>query len=324
MRTPLVSGSLRVLSPLEENGKSGGRIILETVLSTDFTGTAESRSGKVREIYDLGQEILLVATDRVSAFDVILPVGIPGKGEVLNRLSEFWFERTRDIVPNHMISTDTADFPEPFRSHTEKLAGRSMLAKKTEPLPVECVVRGYICGSGWEDYKRTGAVCGISLPSGLAESQKLEEPIFTPATKAERGAHDENVSFDMIEDMIGGELSERIRDISVELYLAAACFAEKKGVIIADTKFEFGTTESGELLLIDEALTPDSSRFWPADEYAPGRTQRSFDKQFVRDYLKSTGWDRRPPAPALPPDIVEKTREKYQEILEIFLGDRTQ
>lgn len=252
---------------------------------------------------------------------MILPVGIPGKGKVLNRLSEFWFERTRDIVPNHMISTDPEDFPEPFRPHSEKLAGRSMLAKKTGPLPVECVVRGYICGSGWEDYKRTRTVCGIKLPVGLLESQKLEEPIFTPATKAERGTHDENVSFDRVRDMIGGELSERIRDLSVELYLAAAGFAEKKGVIIADTKFEFGTTESGELMLIDEALTPDSSRFWPADEYAPGHAQSSFDKQFVRDYLKSTGWDRQPPAPALPRHIVEKTMEKYMEIQRIFLED---
>ena len=264
----------------------------------------------------------MVATDRISAFDVILPNAIPVKGEVLNRISEFWFKKTEDIIPNHMISTDPEDFPDPFGDHAEALSGRSMLVKKTDPLPVECVVRGYISGSGWEEYKKTGAVCSIPLGEGLVESQKLPEPIFTPSTKAEQGTHDENITFEVVCGMIGAELARRARDASIEIYTAAAAIAEEKGVIIADTKFEFGIDrDTGELILIDEALTPDSSRFWPLADYVPGGPQTSFDKQFVRDYLKQTGWDRNPPAPELPPDIVRKTSEKYLEMLRLFCGE---
>ena len=263
----------------------------------------------------------MIATDRISAFDVILPNAIPAKGEVLNRISEFWFRKTEDIIPNHMISTDPADFPEPFAKHAETLAGRSMLVKKTDPLPVECVVRGYISGSGWEEYKKTGSVCAIPLSEGLVESQKLPEPVFTPSTKAEQGTHDENISFGRVRDMIGTELADRVRDTSIEIYSAAVKIAEEKEIILADTKFEFGMDRgTEELILIDEALTPDSSRFWPLADYAPGRPQKSFDKQFVRDYLKQTGWDRNPPAPELPPDIVRKTSEKYLEMLRLFCG----
>ena len=291
------------------------------MLSTDFIGFAEPTKGKVRDIYDLGERILMVATDRISAFDVILPNGIPAKGEVLNRISEFWFRKTEHIIPNHMISTDPEDFPDPFGDHAEALSGRSMLVKKTDPLSVECVVRGYISGSGWEEYKKTGSVCGIPLGEGLLESQKLPEPVFTPSTKAEQGTHDENITFAEVRDMIGGELASGVRDASIEIYTAAAAIAEEKGVIIADTKFEFGIDrDTGELILIDEALTPDSSRFWPREDYAPGGPQTSFDKQFVRDYLKHTGWDRNPPAPELPPDIVRKTSEKYLEMLRLFCG----
>ena len=263
----------------------------------------------------------MIATDRISAFDVILPNGIPAKGEVLNRISEFWFKKTEHVIPNHMISTDPGDFPEPFGNHAETLAGRSMLVEKTDPLPVECVVRGYISGSGWEEYKKTGSVCAIPLGEGLLESQKLPEPIFTPSTKAEQGTHDENITFGRVREMIGEELARRIRDISIEIYVAAASIAEEKGIIIADTKFEFGISRAtGELILIDEALTPDSSRFWPREHYTPGGPQISFDKQFVRDYLKQTGWDRNPPPPKLPPDIVKKTSEKYLDMLRLFCG----
>ena len=264
----------------------------------------------------------MIATDRISAFDVILPNGIPAKGEVLNRISEFWFRKTEHIIPNHMISTDIGDFPEPFGNHADILTGRSMLVKKTDPLSVECVVRGYISGSGWEEYRKTGTVCGITLGDNLVESQKLPEPVFTPSTKAEQGTHDENIKFGTVIDMIGKELADRVRDTSIGIYTAAAEIAEKKGVIIADTKFEFGIDrDTQELILIDEALTPDSSRFWPVEDYTPGRPQISFDKQFVRDYLKETGWDRNPPAPDLPPDIVGKTSEKYIEMLRLFCGE---
>ncbi|MYB27292.1 MAG: phosphoribosylaminoimidazolesuccinocarboxamide synthase [Candidatus Dadabacteria bacterium] len=293
----------------------------KTILSTDFIGFAEPTRGKVRDIYDLGERIVMIATDRISAFDVILPNGIPAKGEVLNRISEFWFKKTENIIPNHMISTDPGDFPDPFGDHAKVLSGRSMLVKKTDPLPVECVVRGYISGSGWEEYRKTGSVCSIPLGKGLVESQKLPEPIFTPSTKAEQGTHDENITFGEVRDMIGGGLAGRVRDTSIEIYTAAARIAEEKGVIIADTKFEFGIDrDTEELILIDEALTPDSSRFWPLENYAPGGPQMSFDKQFVRDYLRQTGWDRNPPAPELPPDIVRKTSEKYLEMLRLFCG----
>ena len=287
------------------------------VMRTDFEGVKPPRRGKVRDIYDLGDRILLVASDRISAFDVVLPEGIPGKGKVLNMISKYWFERTSDIIRNHLISTDVNDYPKEFSRYREVLEGRSMLVRKTKPLPVECIVRGYIAGSGWKEYRENNSICGIPLPPGLLESSKLEEPIFTPSTKAEGGTHDENISFGRAAELIGMGLAERVRDASIALYSRARDIAEKKGIIIADTKFEFGIDEmTGELLLIDEALTPDSSRFWPMAGYKPGGPQRSFDKQFVRDYLESIDWDKRPPAPSLPPDVVRKTSEKYKEALE--------
>jgi phosphoribosylaminoimidazole-succinocarboxamide synthase len=287
------------------------------VMRTDFEGIKPPRRGKVRDIYDLDDNLLLVASDRISAFDVVLPEGIPGKGRVLNTISKYWFEQTEDIVQNHMISTDVDDYPEELRKHREVLEGRSMLVRKTKPLPVECIVRGYISGSGWKEYKKSNSICGIPLPPGLQESSKLETPIFTPSTKAEEGTHDENISFERVAELLGIELAERVRDVSIALYSRARDIAEKKGIIIADTKFEFGIDEkTGELILIDEALTPDSSRFWPMDEYKPGGPQKSFDKQFVRDYLESLDWDKRPPAPSLPSEIVRKTSQKYYEALE--------
>jgi phosphoribosylaminoimidazole-succinocarboxamide synthase len=287
------------------------------VMQTNFEGVKPPRRGKVRDIYDLGDKLLIVASDRISAFDVVLPEGIPGKGKVLNLISRYWFDRTKDIVPNHLISTDVDDYPEEFRKYRNVLEGRSMLVKKTRPLPVECIVRGYITGSGWKEYQKSKSVCGIPLPAGLVESSKLETPIFTPSTKAEEGAHDENITFERASELVGRVLAERVRDVSIALYSRARDIAEKKGIIIADTKFEFGIDEeTGELVLIDEALTPDSSRFWPRDEYKPGGSQKSFDKQFVRDYLESLDWDKNPPAPSLPPDVVEKSSEKYHEALD--------
>ncbi|MEQ9619445.1 MAG: phosphoribosylaminoimidazolesuccinocarboxamide synthase [Deltaproteobacteria bacterium] len=286
------------------------------VQETNFEGAGTPRRGKVRDIYDLGAGLLLVASDRISAFDVVLPEGIPGKGRVLNRISEYWFGKTKDIIPNHLISTVVDDYPEVFHPYRDVLEGRSMLVKKTRPLPVECVVRGYLAGSGWKEYQEQGSVCGIPLPPGLVESSRLENPIFTPATKALDGEHDENITFEKAEELIGRYLAGKVRDISVALYLRAGDVARGKGIIIADTKFEFGIDEqTGELILIDEALTPDSSRFWPGDEYKPGGPQRSFDKQFVRDYLSSIDWDKNPPAPSLPPDVIEKSAEKYREAL---------
>jgi phosphoribosylaminoimidazole-succinocarboxamide synthase len=291
------------------------------VMQTNFEGVKPPRRGKVRDIYDLGDKLLIVASDRISAFDVVLPEGIPGKGKVLNLISRYWFDRTKDIVPNHLISTDVDDYPEEFRKYRNVLEGRSMLVKKTSPLPVECIVRGYITGSGWKEYQKSQSVCGIPLPAGLVESSKLETPIFTPSTKAEEGAHDENITFERASELVGRELAERVRDVSIALYSRARDIAEKKGIIIADTKFEFGIDEgTGELVLIDEAVTPDSSRFWPRDEYRPGGPQKSFDKQFVRDYLESLDWDKKPPAPSLPPDVVRKTSEKYKEALERLTG----
>ncbi|MFI5322952.1 MAG: phosphoribosylaminoimidazolesuccinocarboxamide synthase [Thermodesulfobacteriota bacterium] len=287
------------------------------VMRTDFEGLKSPRRGKVRDIYDLGDKLLIVATDRISAFDVVLPEGIPGKGRVLNLISKYWFDQTNDIVENHLISTDVDDYPEVFRKYGNVLQGRSMLVKKTRPLPVECIVRGYITGSGWKEYRKSKSVCGIPLPEGLVESSKLETPIFTPSTKAEEGAHDENITFERASELVGRELAEKLRDLSIALYSRARDIAEKKGIIIADTKFEFGIDEeTGNLVLIDEALTPDSSRFWPKDEYKPGGSQKSFDKQFVRDYLESLNWDKNPPAPSLPRDVVQKSSEKYHEALE--------
>ena len=292
------------------------RVITETSSAV----AAPARKGKVRDIYDLGNALLIVATDRISAFDVVLPGGIPNKGKVLTQLSKFWFEKLSAIVPNHLLSVDVADFPEPFRSQPAVFAGRSMLVKKTRPLPVECVVRGYVSGSGWNDYKRTGAICGIELPKGLRESEKLPTPIFTPSTKAEQGLHDENISFDEVVNLLGDERAEKLRAVSLALYQQGAGYAETRGIIIADTKFEFGEDDEGRLVWIDEALTPDSSRFWPRDRYAPGGAQPSFDKQFVRDYLLASKWDKNPPAPVLPQDVVTTTSQKYREAFRRLTG----
>ncbi len=287
-----------------------------TVWETNLTGARLRSRGKVRDIYDLGDRLLIVATDRISAFDVVLPTPIPDKGRVLTQLSLFWFERLSSLVPNHVISA--TDFPEELAAEAPALAGRSMLVQKTEPLPIECVVRGYLSGSGWKDYQKTGAVCGIGLPEGLQESEKLPEPIFTPATKATTG-HDENISFDEAARLAGRELTGRVRDLSLEIYRRASVYALERGIIIADTKFEFGLRD-GELIWIDEALTPDSSRFWPADGYVPGRPQPSFDKQYVRDYLEHLGWNKQPPAPELPPDVVNGTRDRYREAYRRLTG----
>ena len=286
----------------------------KVVVRTNFEGLPLKGRGKVRDIYDLGETLLIVATDRISAFDVVMPNPIPDKGRILTQISRLWFEATKDIVPNHLISTEVEDFPEACRPYQEILAGRTMWVRKAEPLPVECVVRGYLSGSGWKEYQTRGEVCGIRLSEGLVESSKLEEPIFTPATKAEAGTHDENISFEQVIELVGMETAEQIKAISISIYERASEMAEKRGIIIADTKFEFGIA-GGKLLLIDEVLTPDSSRFWPKDEYLPGGPQKSFDKQFLRDYLLSLDWDKAPPAPQLPQEIIEKTREKYLEAL---------
>lgn len=270
--------------------------------------------GKVRDIYDLGDRLLLVASDRISAFDVILPTLIPDKGKILTAMSVYWFDVIKDIIPHHLITTDVDQFPDACRPHKAKLEGRTMLVKKCTPAPVECIVRGYLTGSGWKDYQHNGSVCGIPLPKGLVEASRLEEPIFTPSTKAPVGAHDVNISFDEMVTKIGRARAEKMRDATVAIYSRARQLAEKKGIIIADTKFEFGF-EGNEVILIDEVLTPDSSRFWPMDGYKPGKTPDSFDKQFVRDYLVSLPWDMKSPPPELPPEIVKKTREKYAEAL---------
>jgi phosphoribosylaminoimidazole-succinocarboxamide synthase len=296
----------------------------EVLMVTEFPEIASRKRGKVRDIYDLGDKLLIVATDRISAFDVVLPNGIPEKGKVLNQISKYWFERTKDIIRNHLISTEIDDYPGVFQKYRDVLEGRSMLVKKTKPLPVECIVRGYISGSGWKDYQKRGAICGIPLPRGLMESSKLESPIFTPSTKAEEGVHDENITFERTIEILGNNLAQQVKEVSIAIYARAGEIAEEKGIIIADTKFEFGVDEnSGGLILIDEVLTPDSSRFWPKDEYAPGRPQKSFDKQFVRDYLESIDWNKKPPAPSLPLDIVQKTTEKYIEALRRLTWERT-
>jgi len=291
----------------------------QVVSNTDFKNLKLKGRGKVRDIYDLGNQLLIVATDRMSAFDVVMPNPIPDKGRILTQLSKFWFDLTKDIVPNHVLSTKVEDYPKDCQPYQEMLRDRSMLVTKTEVLPVECVVRGYLSGSGWEEYRKTGEVCGIRLPEGLVESSKLDEPILTPATKAEMGLHDENISFEKMEKIVGKELGQRLKTLSIAIYEKAGGIAEKKGIIIADTKMEFGIKD-GKLILIDELLTPDSSRFWPKDEYQPGGPQKSFDKQFLRDYLLSIRWDKSPPAPQLPEEIVRKTREKYLEAYEKLVG----
>jgi len=279
------------------------------VAQTDFPGLKLRGRGKVRDIYELGDRLLIVATDRLSAFDVVLPTPIPDKGRVLTQLSAFWFDKLTDVVPNHVISiTNFSGELSPFAT---ALDGRAMLVRRTEPVPIECVVRGYISGSGWKDYQKTGAVCGIALPAGLRESEHLPEPIFTPSTKATTG-HDENISFEQTIERVGRRLAEKLRDTSLTIYQSAAEYAAARGIIIADTKFEFGLV-ADQMIWIDEALTPDSSRFWPGNQYSAGKAQPSFDKQYVRDYLERIGWNKQPPAPALPPDVVAKTREKYLE-----------
>lgn len=278
-----------------------------------------SRSGKVREIFDAGDKLLFIASDRISAFDCVMPNGIPQKGQVLNMISKFWFERLGGIVPNHMLSIDVNAYPAPFNQHAAQLAGRSMLVRKTKVLPIECIVRGYLIGSGWKEYKQSGTIGGTPLRAGYQMAGKLDEPIFTPSTKAEQGLHDENISFEQTVEIIGREKAEKLREISLALYKTAADYALTKGIIIADTKFEFGELD-GEIILIDEALTPDSSRFWPADTYAPGTSPMSFDKQFVRDYLETLDWDKTPPAPELPEEIVAKTQAKYLEAYECLTG----
>jgi phosphoribosylaminoimidazole-succinocarboxamide synthase len=289
---------------------------MKTLRETQFAGLMPSARGKVRDIYDLGDKLLIVATDRLSAFDVVMPTPIPDKGKVLTQLSLFWFELLRGVIPNHVLSA--REFPAPFDAHRDELAGRAMVVKKTQPLPVECVVRGYVSGSGWKDYKATGAICGIPLPEGMVESDKLPQPIFTPATKATSG-HDENIPFERAAAMIGKELAEKVRAISIEIYKRAAEYAAPRGILLADTKFEFGLL-NGELIWIDEALTPDSSRFWPAAQYKPGGAQPSFDKQFVRDYLEQIRWPKTPPGPELPAEVVAATRAKYREAYRILVG----
>ncbi len=291
--------------------------VITSTSSGQFTPT---REGKVRDLYDLGDRMVIVATDRVSAYDVILPEGIPNKGKVLTQISSFWFERLSHLVPHHVITTDVGAFPDPFRSSPEVFAGRSMLVRKTRPLAVECVVRGYLSGSGWKEYSSHQSICGIALPAGLRESDRLPEPIFTPASKAELGVHDENITFDQVVETLGRDVADRVRDISIAIYKEGAEYALSRGIIIADTKFEFGLDDAGALVWIDEALTPDSSRFWPMDDYAPGGPQPSFDKQFVRDYLQGIKWDKTPPAPHLPPEIVETTSKKYEEALKRLTG----
>ncbi|HCW92957.1 MAG TPA: phosphoribosylaminoimidazolesuccinocarboxamide synthase, partial [Flexistipes sinusarabici] len=287
---------------------------MNIVLKTEFTDLDLAARGKVRDIYDLGDKLLIVTTDRISAFDVILPTGIPQKGYVLTQLSKFWFEQTKSIVKNHLITTDVNEMPEECRQYSDILNGRSMLVKKADPFPVECVVRGYITGSGWKDYLRTGKVCGIKLPGNLKESQKLEPPIFTPATKAEIGDHDENISFDKMIEIVGKDNAEKLKELTISIYEFARDLALKKGIIIADTKLEFGV-KNGDIILIDEVLTPDSSRFWYEREYEVGKPQNSMDKQFVRNYLETLDWDKKAPGPELPQDVVNKTSEKYMEIL---------
>lgn len=293
------------------------------ILETALEGLKRHSRGKVRDIYEVDGDLLIVATDRISAFDYVLGSGIPDKGRVLTQLSTFWFGETSDVVPNHLRSTRPDEFPPAARIHADILRGRSMLVRKAEPLPIECVARGYLSGSGWKEYQQTSTLCGISLPSGLRESDRLPEPIFTPATKATSG-HDINISEDEAANLVGRETIDRLRQLTLRLYSRGAAHAEPRGIIVADTKFEFGRVmdgpHKGDIILIDEALTPDSSRFWPRDLYVPGGPQPSFDKQFVRDYLESIHWNKQPPVPSLPPDVVQRTREKYVQAFQLLTG----
>ncbi|MGI6777984.1 MAG: phosphoribosylaminoimidazolesuccinocarboxamide synthase [Acetivibrionales bacterium] len=288
--------------------------------NTDFIDFPLFIKGKVRNVYDLGENLLVVATDRISAFDVVFPSLIPNKGKVLNSISEFWFNFTKDIIGNHMVTTDVNMYPERLSRFKEELQGRSMIVKKVKMIEAECIVRGYLEGSGLKEYKKTGSICGIPLPDGLKQAEKLPEPIFTPSTKAQEG-HDENVSFDVLESRIGSEMAKKLRDASLALYSKASSYALSKGIILADTKFEFGIVD-GEMVVADEIFTPDSSRFWELGEYEPGRPQKSLDKQFVREYLESVGWDKKPPAPELPADVISKTEAKYIEAYERLTGKK--
>ncbi|HUE01654.1 MAG TPA: phosphoribosylaminoimidazolesuccinocarboxamide synthase [Bryobacteraceae bacterium] len=292
---------------------------LETIiLHTDLPGIERHAQGKVRDVYRVDGQLLIAATDRISAFDYILPTGIPDKGKVLTQLSIFWFDFLRDVTPTHFVTANVDEYPAPLRQFREQLEGRSMLVKRAQMVEIECVARGYLAGSGWKEYKTNGTVCGIPLPAGLCESDRLPAPIFTPSTKAQTG-HDENISFDKMCSLVGAELGARLRDLTLRIYSRAAAYAETKGVIIADTKFEFGFV-NGELVLGDEVLTPDSSRFWPADTYQPGGAQFSYDKQYVRDYLESIHWDKKPPAPPLPDEVARKTSEKYRQAYHVLTG----
>jgi phosphoribosylaminoimidazole-succinocarboxamide synthase len=289
------------------------------VLQTTLATRRPDRQGKVRDIYDFGDRLVIVASDRISAFDYVLGSGIPDKGKVLTQISAFWFARTHHLVPNHVLSTDPNDYPAEARAAADMLRGRSMLVTRTQPLTIECVARGYISGSGWKDYKATGAVCGHKLPAGMRESDRLPQPIFTPATKAESG-HDINIDEQQAVSLVGRRVFDQVRDLTLRLYAEGSAHAESCGIIVADTKFEFGLLANGEVMLIDEMLTPDSSRFWPQDQYAPGGAQPSFDKQFVRDYLEAIRWNKQPPVPSLPDDVVTKTREKYVEAFRRLTG----
>jgi phosphoribosylaminoimidazole-succinocarboxamide synthase len=288
------------------------------IIETEMPDIGIPRRGKVRDIYDLGEHLLLVVSDRISAFDVILPNGIPGKGRILTQISKYWFKQMEDIIKNHIVVADVEHFPAALQKYSEMLEGRSMLVKKAKPMPVECIVRGYLSGSGWQEYTKNGTVCGIKLKEGLVESARLDEPIFTPSTKADEG-HDINISFDEMKNIVGNETAEKLRDMSIRIYSKARAIAEKKKIIIADTKMEFGTY-NGEIILIDELLTPDSSRFWSMENYAPGRGQDSYDKQIVRDYLLTLNWDKAYPGPDLPDYVVEKAAGRYQEIYDILVN----
>jgi phosphoribosylaminoimidazole-succinocarboxamide synthase len=318
-RKVYTSGCLYIRIMLSRLPPEAPFMALQAVVETKLSGLTLLGRGKVRDIYEVGGRLLLVASDRLSAFDVVLPDGIPDKGKVLTQISAFWFRKLADIVPHHMISVDVMDFPPATKIHEEMLAGRSMLCVMAKPLPVECVVRGYLSGSGWAEYRERGEICGIPVRRGLPESARLPEPIFTPATKEEKGKHDMNIPFAKMVDIVGKEVAEKMQAISLEIYRRAADYARGRGIIIADTKFEFGVA-NGKLLLIDEVLTPDSSRFWPTEGYRPGGAQKSFDKQFVRDYLLTLPWNKTAPGPKLPDDVIEKTAEKYREALKILTG----
>ena len=289
------------------------------ITSTELSNIKPAHSGKVRDLYDLGDDYLIVSTDRISAFDVVLPNGIPDKGRVLTGLSTFWFNFTKNVVENHLITTDVEEYPEEVQKDSELLQGRSMLVRKANRVDIECVVRGYLAGSGWSSYQKSGEICGQKLPTGLKESDRLPELLFTPTTKAEQGEHDEPISIDEMRNQVGSELTDQLIDISFNLFNAASKHAEKSGIILCDTKFEFGE-RNGDIILIDEVFTPDSSRFWPADQYEPGKSQQSFDKQFVRDYLSEIGWNKQPPAPQLPDEVITKTSEKYREAYKLIVG----